>query len=368
MIRQLAWLTLSLLTFISTIAPARGDVLLTNYFLGSVERFNETTGAYLGTFIQPGAGGLTLAAGIAYNPADQLVYVSSRGTNQVLRYNLNGSFHSVFLNLNNFNPAGNPVPIPSVTTYSPGNLRFSPVNGDLYVSRDLNFYQFPTQTFGQGAVDRFDKTTGAYVNTPMVGFSGTTGLAFASNGDLYAASFSSGSGAGYVDRLPNGGSQSNVVAAGLGGLVAPTGITIGPNGSLYVVDTLGTVGAVHRYNVSGSTGTALADLISVSGNGGPNLGTAFPSDILFDSSGHVWLANIGPDYPPPPPANPLDGAHGSMYRYTTDGATATYLNTLVATGMWPSQFTVAPVPEPGTLALVASAAFGGLLMRRRRKK
>src|SRR4051812_1321853 len=69
--------------------PARADVLVGNYLASSIERFSDS-GTYLGPFVsapQAAIYGLNLPSGIAYNPADGLVYVSSQGSNQVMRFN-----------------------------------------------------------------------------------------------------------------------------------------------------------------------------------------------------------------------------------------------------------------------------------------
>src|SRR6476659_2217354 len=150
--------------------PGRADVLVGNYLAGSIERFSNT-GAYLGPFItstQAAVYGLSQPSGIAYNPTDGLVYISSQGSNQVMRFNaLTGlpagltPGSAVFIN--NMSAINDPVhPIPAGSPYSPTLLRFSPTTGDLYVSRNLNFFTNSAAATNNGTVDRFDKTTGAF--------------------------------------------------------------------------------------------------------------------------------------------------------------------------------------------------------------
>src|SRR5262245_48731731 len=134
--------------------PVRADVLVTNYINNSVERFSDA-GVPLGTFITNVSavnGNLQGPAGIIYNPSNQLVYVSSQFTNQILTYNLAGTFQGVFKDLNGFT---DPVhPIPANTTYGPTVLRIGPTTGNLYVARNLNAFQVPNP--GAGTMDRFN--------------------------------------------------------------------------------------------------------------------------------------------------------------------------------------------------------------------
>jgi hypothetical protein len=358
MLRSVArFLPLCLLTFLT--GPVRADVVLANdYVTGAINEFNQTNGALIGTFIPPGQFSGT-ATGIVYNPTDQLVYISispfasSGGSlsspNQVLRYNLNGTLHDVFKSLDGFTDPTHPIP--PTTSYFPATLRFSPANGDLYVSRGLNQFYNPSAATNNGTVDRFDKTTGNFVGSVMTGMSGPSGLLFFPNGDLLGASLLSPTGGGYINKTPNGGSQSTFVAPGSSTLIAPGGMTLVPgSGNVAVSDVLG--GAVHQFS---STGSPLADLIAP---GGP-LNGQYPSDVYFDPLGHMWVASIGdPTTGPPTP--------GSIKIFDLNSATP-QVPIFTTLGINPSQFAVIPVPEPGTMFFVGTAAAAGLVARRRRK-
>jgi hypothetical protein len=334
---------------------ARADVLVTDYVTGAIDRLDETTGAMLTPFV-PG-GQIAGPAGIVYNPTDKLVYISAQFSNQILRYNLDGTLHDVFKDLNGFSDPTNPLP--SGTTYSPTVLRFSPVTGDLYVSRNLDSFH-NANAAGHGTVDRFNKTTGAFVGSVMTGMSGPGGLLFNASGDLYGSSLQSLSpsqspdGLGYVNKVPNGGSQAYYVAPETTTLLTPGGLGSVPGGTgrVAVVDVVG--GSVHQYDANGSQ---LADLIAPGGA----LNGQFPSDVYFDSLGRTWVADIGdPTASPPVP--------GSVKIFDLSGPTGqTPLLTIL--GLNASQFAVIPsvVPEPGTMLLVGGAAVAGFVVRRRKK-
>ncbi len=349
MLRNIARvLPLLLILFAS---PVRADVLVTNYFNNSIERFDQTTGADLGTFIPNGLGGLSEPAGIVYNPADNLIYISSQGNNEILRYNLNGTFNSVFANLTPIN-----------AQYAPAGLRFSPTNGDLYVSR---FGTIPGSVFpaaGQGTVDQFNKTTGAFVQSVMSGMSGANAVLFTPNGDLYGSSLQSQSpsqspdGLGYVNKVPNGGSQAYYVAPETSSLETASGLAAVPGtNNIAVVDLFG--GAIHEYDASGNQ---LADLIAPGGV----LNGVSPSDVMFTSPTTMWVATLGSADPGQPGA-----PNGSVMLFDLSSSTP-QTPFMTTSGFYAGEFAIAPVavPEPGTLLFVGGAGIAGLLARRRRKR
>jgi streptogramin lyase len=318
--------------------PARADVIVADFAGMGISRYNETTGA-AGSPIVPlggGATGLGFPAGITFGP-DGNLYVSSQsmvvsgvtvGTDAIFRINPTTGAATTF--------------IPLATGYAPAGLRFGP-DGSLYVSHSLG--QNPP--LGSGTVDHYNGTTGALLGSVITGLTQPTGLLVTSTGDVYASSFLDHSVVRY-----NGTTQSTVVAAGAGGLVGPSGLAFGPDGNLYVVDLLGA--AVRRYS---PTGTALGNLIS-----GGQLTNNFPSDLLFDRQGTLLVANLGPDFAPPP------NAHGTVMRF--DATTGAFLSTFASGLVSASQLALTPVPEPGSPLLLAGAAgaFAAYSRRRRAKQ
>jgi streptogramin lyase len=159
--------------------------------------------------------------------------------------------------------------------YVPAGLRFG-ADGCLYVSRNGG------QTAGQGSgsVDCFDSSTGDFLSSVVMNLTQPTGLFIDDSGTLYVSNFGEGSIVTF-----DGTNQTTLVAAGSGGLAGPSGLQLGPDGSLYVLDLL--VGAVRLYDPA--TGDSLGDFIPAGGQ----LNNQFPSDLLFDDQGNLLVADLG---------------------------------------------------------------------------
>jgi CSLREA domain-containing protein len=116
---------------------------------------------YLGSRIPNGTGGLSYPSGLAFFDND--LYVTSTNSNQVLRYNADGSFVGAFANGLN----------------TPRDLLFH--QGKLYIANE-----------GSDEVRRYNAATGAYegafVTAGSGGLDGPTELAFGPDGDLYVIS------------------------------------------------------------------------------------------------------------------------------------------------------------------------------------
>jgi outer membrane protein assembly factor BamB len=101
------------------------------------------------------------------------------------------------------------------------------------------------------------------------------------------------------------GSPSDFVTAGSGGLDAPIGITLGPDGNVYVA---GNNGAVRRYNAA--TG-AYIDTFVVQGSGG----LSGVDGLAFGPDGHLYVASLNTD---------------QILRY--NGTTGAFINAFVTAG------------------------------------
>ncbi len=108
---------------------------------GAVQKFNGTTGAFIGTFVPTGSGGLMNARGVAFGP-DGNLYVTSSNGDQVLRYNgTTGAFMGVFASATG---ACSGLSLPRGLTFGP--------DGNLFVG-----------SFGSGDVFEYNGSTGACV-------------------------------------------------------------------------------------------------------------------------------------------------------------------------------------------------------------
>src|SRR5262245_50880243 len=85
------------------LTPSGGHLLATDWDIGSVLRYDETTGAFVNEFVPKHSGGLNHAYGVLFGPHDHDLYVSSGqfgGPGQlkaVLRYDgTTGAFREEF--------------------------------------------------------------------------------------------------------------------------------------------------------------------------------------------------------------------------------------------------------------------------------
>jgi len=68
------------------IFSAKGDLLVSSYNSDEVLAYDASTGAFVGTFVEAGSGGLSGPVGLAVSPADHHLYVASSRSSAVLRY------------------------------------------------------------------------------------------------------------------------------------------------------------------------------------------------------------------------------------------------------------------------------------------
>lgn len=209
-------------------------------------------------FVISGSGGLDDPTGLTFGP-DGNLYVSSRNTDQVLRYNgVTGAFDQVFV------IAGDGG------LDRPRGLTFGP-DGRLYVSSSND------------RVLRYDGISGAF-NAVFValgdgGLNGPSDLFFGPFNFLYVSSFFSDQ----VLRYNGSGSFVDAfISAGDGGLDGPLDITFGPDGRLYVSSW--NTDQVLRYN--GVTG-AFDTVFVTSGDGGLD----GPTGMVFGPEGNLYVGS-----------------------------------------------------------------------------
>jgi len=138
--RLLILLAASLLALGAWPAPAWAQLFVSSRNTNQVLRYNGTTGAFIDAFVSAGLGGLDGPRGLVFGP-DGNLYVASNGTNQVLRYNgTTGAFIDAFVTAGLGGLDG------------PVGLVFGP-DGNLYVA-----------SVDTAQVLRYNGTTGAFID------------------------------------------------------------------------------------------------------------------------------------------------------------------------------------------------------------
>lgn len=265
--KRFLWLSACVLAgaMTSTDHGARADLLVGSYNTSSVERYDETTGAFLGDFVVSGSGGLMNPILVLFGP-DGNLYVTSGGLNgtpsnsSVNRYDGTGAFIDNFVTVGSGGLAG------------PVSARFGP-DGNLYVT-SLNSNQ----------VLRYDGMTGNFIDDFAVGgpLQGPTDLLFGPDNNLYVASALGnevlrydGTTGQFIDEFATGGP-----------LFVTGGLLFGPDGNLYVGGQYSN--NVVRYN--GMTGAFIDEFVAA-GSGGLNR----PAGLLFGKDGNLYVTSSNND-------------------------------------------------------------------------
>jgi sugar lactone lactonase YvrE len=251
-----------------------------------VIHFDHTDGSEFSPGIPSGSAGLSAPGGIAVGP-DGNIYVSSRGTGQILFYDgqtgdpltLTGGQTGVFANVGAL----------------PGQLKFGP-DGNLYMS----------ELFGT-SVRVYETSTGNRLADAATELESANGLAFGPAGDLYVGDgFEMGGGTGARVYRVHEGTKELFGATGAGGLFAPGSLLFLPDGDLLVVDLLANY--IARFDENGMNQSVFAVV--------PPLiappATHFPADLVYDPDGNLILGVLGENNPPDPNL-------GQLLRYDLQG-------------------------------------------------
>ncbi len=217
-----------------------GDVYVSSVYTNSVLRFDGNTGESRGAFITAGDGGLQHPGGLAFGP-DGNLYVCSQSTNQILRYDADGTFLDVYVG---DDPATTEVDESGGLDW-PNEMTFGQL-GELYVSsRSTNsvLRYDATGNFLGVFVGDDPETTNV---DESGGLNGPEGLTFGDDGQLYVASSATHSILRYDGST--GQWMDAFVPSRSGGLAWPHGVVFRA-GQLYV--TGAATDAVLRYDVDG---------------------------------------------------------------------------------------------------------------------
>lgn len=352
-------LVAAIATLLISASGAVAQQLTVGTFLqNNLYEYAGPTGPAPGTVVASASNGVFGIAGLAQRPGDPSVYFSAQQSETIFRYTpgvgvspvvLSSTLHSI---ANPGNPGG-------TNSYGPGGLAFGS-DGLLYVTRSGGF---GAPMPGTAAVDRFDITTGMFVDSLITGLSGTVGLTV-SGSDLYVSNRLSPTFAqGNVLKVANYATApviTDLIPSGTGTLAFPVNSAMGPDNMLYVADVgdeLGSFGtpfpgAIRRYDpISGVQDLSFSMPM-------PGLS---PSGLFFTSDGNLLVANLGTSFGPSfPPGLPFNG---NVQLWNVGGASPSLINT-IESGLMASVVIVA-IPEPGLLLLLG---LGGVLAVRRRAR
>ena len=307
------------------------SLVAASYFDSALYQFDSDTGALQETLVAPYSSSLLAGiSGVAAGP-DGNLYLSNQDSpfgnpgNSIVRFNYETRTLSTFISSAvlqqvaaangqaNFAPAG-------LSFGSDGNL-YVVMNGGRGVAGNDGVVRFDIDSTANGLL--YGNQATVVGSGPL--FSEPTMLTFGTGADassLYVGSGATGTVVKITDATGSSPSAAGFIAAGAGGLEYPSGLAWGPNGDLFVTD-LGAVsnqGQILGFNPDGTFDSVFA------GTGATgNLQFQFPSTAIFDGSGTLYTANLGPAYPP--------SLQGSINKYDSSGA---FLSTLVNSGAFPA--------------------------------
>ncbi|MCA9728994.1 MAG: T9SS type A sorting domain-containing protein [Candidatus Eisenbacteria bacterium] len=229
------------------------DFLVSSRNTNSVKRYDLATGNFLGDFVDPGDGGLSLPQEVIWHP-DGFLLVTGRGQNAIKKYDgQTGDY------LGNFT-TGYALDNPTKTNVGPDGL--------LYVSQ-----------WGavQNKVARFDLQTGVFVDEfTEIGVPNGGGHAWDADGNLYVAQYGNGANGKVVEFDPDGAYLGVFVANGP--VRGPINVWFDDSGNLVVVDW--TLGDILVFD--GGTGSPLSPLVTTTTN---------LEGTTYDADGNLYICD-----------------------------------------------------------------------------
>jgi sugar lactone lactonase YvrE len=230
---------------------ADGNLYVASRFTNEVLKYDGKTGAYLGVVVPSGSFGLHAPWALTFGP-DGNLYVGGVLSNNVVRYNMTTGAIDEFL------PSSSGV-------YNPDGLTFDSV-GNLYASSGPDSgvlrFQGPGGASPGAPLPAPGQSGAVFVPPNSGGLNGAQGLAFGPDSNLYVGSGNTNT----VNRYngTTGGFIDIFVSAGSGGLNGPGSLSFRPDGFLYVSSANNR--AVYRY--SATTGAFASTVVPINSGAG----------------------------------------------------------------------------------------------------
>ncbi len=252
-------------------------ILISDLNNGSILSFNASTGVFNGYFVAPYSNGLDAPRSITFGPDNNLYVSSLTNDGAVLRFNgSTGSFINIFVD---HGTGGLDWPEGAI---------FGP-DGDFYVS-DFNSDRILKFAGASGA------PLGEFISSGNNGLDEPYGLLFGQNGNLLVAADATG----LMIFQGQTGDFLNLAANGLQ-LGIPRGMTLGPDGILYISDT--TNDEIQRFDPH--SGCFIDHFVAQGDSPMTN-----PRDLVFGPDGNLFVVTFS-----------------GVYRF--DGTTGIYLDLFV---------------------------------------
>jgi sugar lactone lactonase YvrE len=283
---------------------------------------------------------------IVINPVNQQVFVSGRFVDRVF----------VFDGL-----TGNPIPASQTPSGIEGVFLEVPTGSQpagLEIDSSGNLY---VASNGGTTVDIYDSVSGAgmgSISDDLIAL--PSGLTFDAAGDLFITNL------GGTGTLRWDGTDVTTFAAPTAaGPFAPNSVLVDAAGQVYVADVFGD--GIHKYmadgtEITGATGPFInIDPFMPDPSVEPSFDVNAPAGLLFDRDGNILVAVLGA-------TNPGEGdLNGALLRFAPDGTFIEALGTKLPP-LSSLVFAPEPIPEPSTLALLATGGALGLIALRRRRR
>ena len=252
---------------VRTIVFHDGYMFVASEYTNQVLQYDATNGAYVGAIVAAGSDGINGPNGMAMDSAGNL-YVAGRNSNTIVKYDTNG----------------NPVwatPAGSGGLNLPEGMTVDPSGSYLYVANSGS----PSNVL------KFNTQTGAFVGVAAsTGLNSPHSVTFGPDGLLYV---SSGANNRILRFTANGTYVDDYIPAGSGGLNSPHAISFGPNGDLYVAttgnDSIFQYGTENEALVAVSLSAAFAEPVTV--NYATANGTAIAGTNYTATSGTLTFAS-----------------------------------------------------------------------------